>query len=122
MKLEIDNVLLVNPKFDLIGWYVNYLNETGIFHREYQKLHELHYKPIPCGEEDELVDLPGLVDWENDKPNIFDFERNQSWNSDDDDEILGRIANTLNECTPFPGDGEVVDLTYQPRESRFTVS
>lgn len=121
MKLEIENILLENPKFDLIGWYVKYLNETGIFHQQYRKCHELYYAPIPYGEIDELENLPGLVAWPNEECNIIEFVNNQSWDKEKDNDILEKIANTLNKCAPFPGDGMVVDPTYQPGKSRFIV-
>ena len=76
MKLEIENILLENPKFNLIGWYVKYLNETGILHQQYQKYHELCYAPIPYGEIDKLENLPGLVAWPNEECNTIEFENN----------------------------------------------
>ena len=121
MKLEIENILLENPKFDFIGWYVKYLNETGIFHQQYQKYHELYYAPIPYGEIDKLEKLPGLVVWPNEECNAIKFVNNQSWDKEEDNDILEKIVNTLSKCVPFPG-GMVVDPTYQPGKSRFIVS
>ena len=51
LRLEIDQSLLEDPRFNLISW-LRYVTSDGNFHKEYMLQYKYFYKPIPIGEED----------------------------------------------------------------------
>ena len=119
LRLEIDRSSLENPRFDLIKWYYIHLRESGLFWRKYRTLHELHYAPLPEGEEDDYADLPGLESLDDDEvAPVAPLVQQRVIEQD----LLDSIADTLERCRPFPNDREVpVNPSYHSSSVRFTV-
>ena len=115
---EISWDLLNDPNFDLIGWYLTQLKESGLFYNRYLKLHKGKYSVEDTDRND---DLPGLVILEDDRPSALDNDLYDSDTEDNssDDELFRKVNNVLLTCQPYPGDDEPMVSSHYPAEARF---
>ena len=112
LKLEIEQSILEDPKFDLISWYLKYVTDDGNFYEQYMLQHKYRYQPIPEGEEDPYFDMPRLVDFLEDKEDLaLAEEMSQS--------VIEQMSEILERCQPYPGDSIPVDPGYTREQRRF---
>jgi len=114
LRLEIDQSLLEDPKFDLISWYLRYVTSDGNFHKEYMLQHKYCYNPIPVGEEDLCFKWLRLANFiEGEKDLVLSKGKNQL--------VIGHMSEVLEWCQPYPGDSVLVDPSYTSDQSCFVL-
>ena len=111
LTVEINKVLLENPKFNLIQWYLRYVMKDRNYYEKYIRYHKYLYHAIPKGHEDPYIDLPNLE---------FDEEDSEEEN-EFCEEIIKKVRDTLERCQPYPGDDTPIDSTYDINQNRFII-
>jgi hypothetical protein len=60
LEIEIDVTTLENPRFNLVGWYLEYITQNKMFYKQYIEHHRNTYRTLPDPEDlsiDSLITL-----------------------------------------------------------------